>query len=80
MEGSEALFEKAKPLLEGDLSHGVQAALAAEIGMKPDAFRMAIHRLRKRLRNGVKAEIQSTLDRDADVQEELESLFAALSR
>jgi RNA polymerase sigma-70 factor (ECF subfamily) len=46
--------------------------------MNLDAFRMAVHRLKKRLRQCVKAEVAGTLDDPAMVQEEMQSLFAAL--
>ena len=77
-EGREAFFESVKPLLTGDGQHGDQAALAAASGMNIDAFRMAVHRLKKRLRQCVKAEVAGTLDDAAMVQEEMQSLFMAL--
>lgn len=79
-EGREPFFRVAGPLLTGDGVHGGQGALAAECGMNLDAFRMAVHRLKKRLRDCVKAEIAGTLDDPAMIQQEMESLFAALSR
>lgn len=77
-EGRDAFFERVKPLLTGDGQHGDHAALAAASGMNLDAFRMAVHRLKKRLRQCVKAEVAGTLDDPAMVQEEMQSLFAAL--
>lgn len=77
-EGREAFFESVKPLLTGDGRHGDHAALAAASGMNLDAFRMAVHRLKKRLRQCVKAEVAGTLDDAAMVQEEMQSLFMAL--
>ena len=79
-EGNGPFLERVKPLLSGDLARGAQSPLAGAAEMKTEAFRMAVHRLRKRLRQCVKAEIAQTLDSDADVQQELEALFAALSR
>jgi DNA-directed RNA polymerase specialized sigma24 family protein len=49
-DGREAFFEQVKPLLTGDAAYGDQAALAAACGMNLDAFRMAVHRLKRRLR------------------------------
>ena len=77
-EGRGVFFENVKPLLTGDAAHGDQAPLAASCGMNIEAFRMALHRLRKRLRQCVKSEIAGTLDEGADVQQEMQSLFAAL--
>ncbi|HRJ08023.1 MAG TPA: sigma-70 family RNA polymerase sigma factor [Prosthecobacter sp.] len=77
-ENRETFFASVKPLLMGDGAYGDQAALAAICGMNLDAFRMAVHRLKKRLRQCVKAEVAGTLDDPAMVQEEMQSLFAAL--
>jgi DNA-directed RNA polymerase specialized sigma24 family protein len=77
-EGREALFESIKPLLTGDATHGIQAELAAACGLNVAAFRMAIHRMKKQLRECVKAEVSGTLQDPAMVQEEIESLFRAL--
>ncbi|MDP1590380.1 MAG: sigma-70 family RNA polymerase sigma factor [Prosthecobacter sp.] len=71
-------FERVKPLLSGDTGYGDQAALAAACGMNLDAFRMAVHRLKKRLRECVKEEVAGTLDDPAMVQQEMQNLFAAL--
>ncbi|MDZ4405189.1 sigma-70 family RNA polymerase sigma factor [Prosthecobacter sp.] len=77
-DGREAFFEQVKPLLTGDAAYGDQGALAAAGGMNLDAFRMAVHRLKQRLRQCVKAEVAGTLDDPAMVQEEMQALFAAL--
>ena len=78
VDGREAFFDDVKPLLTGDAAHGGQAEMAAACGMNIDAFRMAVHRLKKRLRQCVKAEVAGTLDDPAMVQEEMQTLFAAL--
>lgn len=77
-EGRESFFAQVKPLLTGDAAHGDQAGLAASCGMNLAAFRMAVHRMKKRLRECVKAEVAGTLDDPAMVQEEMLALFAAL--
>jgi hypothetical protein len=46
--------------------------------MSADAFRMAVQRLKKRLRQCVKDEVAGTLDDPASVQDEMQTLFAAL--
>lgn len=71
-------FDKVKPLLTGDAAHGDQSAMASACGMNVDAFRMAVHRLKKRLRQCVKMEVAGTLDDAASVQEEMQTLFTAL--
>lgn len=77
-EGRESFFEIVQPLLTGDVAHGAQAPMASACGMHLDAFRMAVHRLKKRLRQCVKAEVAGTLQDPAMVQEEMQALFAAL--
>lgn len=77
--GREALFDHLKPWLTGTAAHGDQAALAAGCGMTPAAMKMAVQRLKQRFRHCLKAEIASTLDDPAKVDEEMQSLFAALA-
>lgn len=77
-EGRAAFFESVKPLLSGSADRGDQSALAAACGLKVDAFRMAVTRLKKRLRQCVKDEVAGTLSDPAGVQDELQILFAAL--
>ena len=79
-EGRGAFFEAVSGILNGHASHGDQTALAASCGMSFDAFRMAVSRLKKRLRQCVKSEVAGTLEDPATVQEEMETLFAALGR
>jgi len=79
-QGRAGFFDSVGGILSGQADHGEQAALASASGMSPDAFRMAVSRLRKRLRHHVKLEVAGTLEDPADVQEEMEALFAALGR
>lgn len=79
-EGRGAFFDAVSGILNGHGSHGDQTALAASSGMSFDAFRMAVSRLRKRLRQCVKLEVAGTLEDPAAVQDEMETLFAALAR
>ena len=79
-EGRGAFFETVSGILNGHASHGDQTALAATCGMSFDAFRMAVSRLKKRLRQCVKSEVAGTLEDPAAVQEEMEALFLALGR
>ncbi len=79
-QGRAEFFDAAGGILSGQADHGEQSARAAACGMSPDAFRMGVSRLRKRLRHHVKSEVAGTLDDPADVREEMEALFAALGR
>jgi len=78
--GEGDFFDALRPVLGGQADHGAMAALAAERGMGYDALRMAVHRMRRRLRQCVKAEVAGTLADPAGVQEEMEALFEALGR
>lgn len=77
-EGRGAFFDSVNGILSGQASYGDQTTLAAECGMSFDAFRMAVSRLKRRLRNCVKAEVAGTLEDPKSVQNEMETLFAAL--
>lgn len=79
-EGRAALFASAQPLLNGEGVHGTQGQGAAACGLSLPAFRMALSRLRQRLRQCVKDELAGTLASPDMVQGEMESLFAALGR
>jgi DNA-directed RNA polymerase specialized sigma24 family protein len=75
--GKAAHFLVLKPWLMGD--GGAQSVAAAQLGMSESAVKVAIHRLRQRFREAVKAEIARTLPDDGDVDEELRHLVAVLA-
>lgn len=78
--GREAFFESVGGILSGQAIHGDQIRLAEEWGMSGDAFRMAVGRLRRRLRQCIKAEVAGTLADPAAAQAEMEALYTALGR
>jgi len=73
-------FETLKPWLTGDTEELSQAEAARRLDMNEGALKVAIHRLRKRFRELVKAEITQTVGADGDVQSELNYLLEVLSR
>jgi DNA-directed RNA polymerase specialized sigma24 family protein len=77
-EGRVDFFELAKPWLTGDTAHGDQVALAASCGMNANALKVAVHRLKRRFRQLLKAEVAGTLDDPGLVEAEMRALFAAL--
>jgi DNA-directed RNA polymerase specialized sigma24 family protein len=79
-EGRQMFFDHAQPLLNGEGEHGTQELSAAACGLSLPAFRMAVSRLRHRLRQCLKDELAGTLASADMVQEEMDSLFAALGR
>lgn len=77
-EGRTEFFQLVKPWLTGEAAHGDQAALAARCGMNANALKVAVHRLKRRFRQLLKAEVAGTLDDPALVEAEMRALFAAL--
>ncbi len=72
-------FHALKPWLMGDGPTLSQAEVARQLGINEGAVKVAVHRLRKRFREAVRAEIGQTLRDPAMVDEELRHLIAALS-
>jgi DNA-directed RNA polymerase specialized sigma24 family protein len=77
-EGRADFFELVKPWLTGDAARGDQTALAAGCGMSAGALKVAVHRLKRRFRQLLKAEVAGTLDDPGLVEAEMRALFAAL--
>jgi RNA polymerase sigma-70 factor (ECF subfamily) len=71
-------FDTLKSWLTADADATPQAEAAAKLGISEDAVKVAIHRLRKRFRDAVKAEIAQTVSDSGNVREELDALMAAL--
>ncbi len=79
-EGKSEYFEVLKPWLTAEADATPQSEVATKLGMSIEAVKVAVHRLRKRFREAVKAEIAQTVS-DADkVREEMDSLMAALRK
>jgi len=76
--GKAAEFECLKPWLTGDAAYGDQVAAARNLGLREGAFKMAVHRLRRRFRELLKLEVAQTLDSPAAVEEEMHQLLVAL--
>lgn len=72
----EATFEALKGTLSG--AEGVRAELAEQLGMTEGALKVAVHRLRQRYREVVRAEIAETVDSPADVEDEMRHLVTVL--
>ena len=74
--GKTGEFELLKPCLTGETA---SPAVAQSLGCSDGALRVAIHRLRKRFRELVRAEIAQTVPQPADIPSEMQHLIAALS-
>ena len=77
-EGKTAHFNALKPWLTVEADSTPQAVAAEKLGLSIEAVKVAVHRLRKRFREAVKAEISQTVSDDGDVSEELNALMQAL--
>lgn len=78
-EGGAAHFEILKPCLTADSARIPYADIAGKLDTSEGAARVAVHRLRKRYRHLLTAEISRTLATPDSVEEEMRSLFAALA-
>jgi RNA polymerase sigma-70 factor (ECF subfamily) len=78
-EGSGKAFAVLKGCLTVDSEKIPFRELAGRLGVSEGAARVAVHRLRKRYRTALEAEVERTLDANGSVEDELHSLFAALS-
>ena len=77
-EGKLAQFDALKPWLSADADATPQSVAAEKLGLSVEAVKVAVHRLRKRFRESVKAEIAQTVSDAGDVRAELDALMAAL--
>lgn len=73
-----ALFTALKPWLDGGTSAS-QAEVARVLNMSETAVKVAIHRLRARFRELIRAEIAATVNDPAEVADELRHLIAIAS-
>ena len=78
-EGKTDLFAALKQTLLGVRESQPYADLAERLGMNESAVKVAVHRLRKRYRELIRAEIANTLDRSQNVETEMRYLFQVLS-
>jgi RNA polymerase sigma-70 factor (ECF subfamily) len=76
--GKQQLFEALKGTLTGEDAAGPYAAIAAELGLSEQAVKVAVHRLRRRYAELLRAEIAQTVADPEDVEGELRDLFAAV--
>jgi RNA polymerase sigma-70 factor (ECF subfamily) len=74
--GKAGLWEALKGSLAGD--EPARSETAARLGMTEGAVKVAVHRLRQRYREILRAEIAKTLDDPSDIEDEMRHLLAAL--
>lgn len=76
-DGRDAVFDKLKVFLAGE-HHPPYQQLATELGAQEGALKVTVHRLRRRCRDLVRAEVARTVAEPADVDDELRYLMAAV--
>ena len=75
--GKGRLFEQLKPTLTEASRSVAYAEIARRLAMSEGAVKVAVHRLRQRYRELLRAEIADTVSGPEEVEEELRALFAA---
>jgi len=73
-------FEPLKAYLTAGRARTPYRQVAAELSMSENAVKVAVHRLRKRYRELLRDEIAQTVTSEAEIDEEIRDLFAALAR
>ena len=79
-EGKARQFELLKPCLLGSRESQPYAELAVALETSEGAVKVAVHRLRERYRNRLRAEIAGTVAAPEEVDAELRHLFRVLAR
>ena len=78
-EGRGQQFAELKIFLTAGKGEGSHAAAAKGLGLDEGTVRVTVHRLRKRYRQLLRAEISQTLSDPAQVDEEMRALFGAFA-
>jgi RNA polymerase sigma-70 factor (ECF subfamily) len=71
-------FDRLKGFLTGEQSAVTYGQLAAELNMSEGALKVAVHRLRRRYRELLRAEIEETVADPQEIDQEIRDLFSAL--
>jgi len=78
-EGKPEIFDRYKAFLSFDGPPEPYLEVAAELGTSVGTVKSAIHRLRKRFADLMRAEIARTLARPEDIDDEIQHIFSVLS-
>jgi len=76
--GKLPLFDALKVFLTGEAGAPPLRQVAEQLGMSEGAVKVAVHRLRQKYREALRAEIAQTVTAQEDVDDELRFLLAAL--
>ncbi len=78
-EGRGSLFQHLQSFLPGGSESAAPAGLPQQLGMTENALKVAIHRLRRRYRELLRANVSHTLSDPVEVDDEIRFLLSALS-
>jgi RNA polymerase sigma factor (sigma-70 family) len=78
--GKEHLFEALKGALTGGGTDEPYAGIGQDLGLSEQAVKTAVHRLRRRYKELLCAEVAQTVATPEEVEDELRDLFAAVRR
>ena len=78
-DGKEKQFEQLKPTLTEASRSVPYAEIAVRLGTSEGAVKVAVHRLRQRYRELLRAEIADTVANTSETDDEIRNLFAALA-
>ena len=78
-EGKTTLFNELKSCLTGARNSVPYSQLAKRLGLSENTVKVNVHRLRRRYRELLRAEVAHTVNGPDEIEEELRCLFRALS-
>lgn len=76
--GKERVFDRLKDFLTADEDAGTHADAARDLGMTAAAVKVAVHRLRRRYREGLRRRVADTVETAQDIEEEIRYLLKTL--
>jgi RNA polymerase sigma-70 factor (ECF subfamily) len=77
--GKEPLFQALKKFISAEAAPGEYSELAPELGLTKNAVGVAVHRLRQRYGELIRAEIADTVAQPLEVEEEMRYLLGLLT-
>jgi RNA polymerase sigma-70 factor (ECF subfamily) len=78
--GQLSQFHRLKVFLTGEPADVSYSEMAAELGMSEGALKVAVHRLRRKFREVLRAEIADTVASPEEVKEEMQYLLSVVSQ
>jgi RNA polymerase sigma-70 factor (ECF subfamily) len=76
--GKRVFFDEVRGVLSDDPDDGAYAGIAGRLGMTEGAVRVAVHRLRRRYGESLRAEVAQTVGTANEAEDELRDWMAVL--